>query len=211
MQRVLFKKYRPRSGSWRAKSRNLSNTMAFWKGLLAVKWAFWSEVAFKGGKGNRISFWKDHRLTSSLRTLFPKLFNLKFDKEGILGNYREGKEWKIRLRRCTSLEERKQLTDLNSLIITAPILDTQEDIPVWRWDLKGEFIVRLTNKHLIDGGLQSAIAVHIWKAKCPLKVKAFLWLIEKNVILTLHRRGVGWDRAYAYCVMLWMRLWNTLY
>lgn len=93
--------------------------------------------------------------------------------------------------RYTCSEESKQVKDLMSLITTLSTYDTREDILAWRWEMKGEFMVKLAYKHLIDSRLRSVVATDIWKTKCPLKVKIFLGLI---VGLSISQFGSDLDK-----------------
>jgi hypothetical protein len=65
----------------------------------------------------------------------------------------------------------------------------------------GLFSVKSTYKFLCrhDCGYNSK---RIWKAKIPLKIKIFLWLVEQNAILTkdnLIKRKWKGNRSWAFC------------
>lgn len=64
------------------------------------------------------------------------------------------------------------------------LLDRPWDKPRWFWSVDGVYSVRNAYRHLNDGGLCSLVSNVIWHIRAPLKVKAFLWLVFHNAILT---------------------------
>lgn len=54
--------------------------------------------------------------------------------------------------------------------------------------------MRSTVPHFVDGGIRSKHAKTIWSTKCLEKVRMFLWLVSKKVILTRPRlQARGWS------------------
>lgn len=62
-------------------------------------------------------------------------------------------------------------------------LTNKPDSPKWIWDKSGKFTVRSLYSHLCshEYGLPYNV---IWKAKIPLKIKIFMWLVYQGAILT---------------------------
>jgi hypothetical protein len=56
------------------------------------------------------------------------------------------------------------------------ILVREEDIPVWDWNKNGLFSVKSVYKDIYSTGIDRSFK-HLWKAKIPLKIKVWLWLI----------------------------------
>jgi hypothetical protein len=80
-------------------------------------------------------------------------------------------------------------------------INSVKDHPKWDWKKSGLFSVKSTYKFLYryDYGHNSK---RIWKAKIPLKIKIFLWLVEQNAILTkdsLSKRKWKGNSSCAFC------------
>lgn len=68
----------------------------------------------------------------------------------------------------------------------------KEDMPIWRWEGGGRFMVLSAYTHFINRGHKMPNIDWIWKVMYPLKVRIFMWLLEKDAILTwpkLQQRG----------------------
>jgi len=76
------------------------------------------------------------------------------------------------------------------------------DTPKWVKGEKGLFSVKTTYNSLCPQGLGTNMN-HIWKAKIPLKIKIFMWLVCNNAILTkdnlIKRKWVGDERCSFCC------------
>jgi len=68
-------------------------------------------------------------------------------------------------------------------MLTSFAVNDDRDKPKWRWESNGFFSVKSTYEHLCTNE-HGAHYNLIWKAKLPLKIKIWLWLIEHNAILT---------------------------
>lgn len=87
------------------------------------------------------------------------------------------------------------------MVFFAISLSDNPDCPVWKLGKNGKFSVKsiydsLCNQH------ESINNSFIWKAKVPLKIKIFMWLLENNNILTkdnLIRRNWKGDKFCAFC------------
>jgi hypothetical protein len=62
-------------------------------------------------------------------------------------------------------------------------LGQQKDKPLWIWGKHKKFSVKSMYAHLCRGEPGDANK-RIWKAEIPLKIKIFMWLLNKNAILT---------------------------
>lgn len=63
-------------------------------------------------------------------------------------------------------------------------INDNEDYLIWRQDRSGNFLVKSLCDFLNDSGIRSKHVVYVWKTKCPLKIKLFFWMVDKNTILT---------------------------
>jgi hypothetical protein len=57
------------------------------------------------------------------------------------------------------------------------------DIPIWDWNKSAKFLVKFVYKDLSSYRIDRSFK-HLWKAKIPLKIKIWLWLIWHNAIAT---------------------------
>jgi len=80
-------------------------------------------------------------------------------------------------------------------------MSEEEDKPKWLWNKNGIFSVKSIYSHLFveDPDLPNK---KLWRAKIPLKIKTFMWLISRNAILTkdkfLKRKWQG-DTKCRFC------------
>jgi hypothetical protein len=84
------------------------------------------------------------------------------------------------------------MRDLNNILCTVA-LSSDKDKPTWKWTKNGKFSVKSMYKHLSSNGIDRSFK-HLWKAKIPLKIKVWLWLIWHNAIASkdnMIKRGWG--------------------
>jgi hypothetical protein len=62
-------------------------------------------------------------------------------------------------------------------------LTQDNDCHVWDWIKNKQFTVKSVYKDLFSAGIDRSFK-HLWKAKIPLKIKVWLWLIWHNAIAT---------------------------
>jgi zinc-binding in reverse transcriptase len=73
-------------------------------------------------------------------------------------------------------------------------LGTEEDSITWRWSNSGVFTTNSYYYWLEFGGIKSPQFQITWSAYISLKIKIFLWLVQKNKILTKENlRKRGWQ------------------
>lgn len=76
-----------------------------------------------------------------------------------------------------------------------------EDKPKWDWEKSGIFSVKSTYKHLCCNEYGPKLK-NLWKAKVPLKIKIYMWLVLQDAILTkdnLIKRKWKGDTKCAFC------------
>lgn len=59
---------------------------------------------------------------------------------------------------------------------------TQPDTVRWMLETSGNYTTRSLYKHLLNPGVAHTAMTEIWQAKIPLKVKIFIWLLNKDRI-----------------------------
>lgn len=144
------------------------------------------EITFNISIDDTIAFWKDTwRDVIPLKVLFLRAYEICMYKQGTIAEFWSRKKWRLR-----SDPRAGWHTLLN--ILQQIWINNNDDFPVWKWKKSDFFSVKTMYDFINDKGVRSKHAAHIWKTKCPLKLKIFLWLLDMNVILTrnnLQQRG----------------------
>ncbi|KAK1298141.1 hypothetical protein QJS10_CPB14g01073 [Acorus calamus] len=162
---------------------------------LALKW----EV----GEGSKVSFWADVWLgETSLGERFPALFGLAVNKEGPVLQFWRGEigngHWVVRFTRPPATEEAVALEELIDALHGSCLNDTGSNKMIWRSMPGAGFSVKSCYQWLGRDKLPMEETARklreIWSFKFPLKVKAFLWTVYPEKLLTKSRRA-RWDPA----------------
>lgn len=82
------------------------------------------------------------------------------------------------------------------------------DTPIWSWKSKDMFTVKSTYRHFVDGGTRIRSGQLIWRLRYPLKVRFFMWLIEKETII-ICKKGNWWVQIIVLCAKEMERMVNT--
>jgi hypothetical protein len=162
-------------------------------------------VTKKVGRGNSCKFWKDTWAgNQSLEQRFPRLFSMSVQQEELVtevGRWTNGVWWwELRWRRGFFVWEEQLLHDLEDLIHSVDLVDT-EDSWVWNPDVVGGFSVktlyihleRVLVPHAILSHSAQFVFKHIWKTAVPSKVCVLAWQLVLDKIPTrenLCRRGI---------------------
>ena len=80
--------------------------------------------------------------------------------------------------------------------------EDENDTPGWKWNKNGLFSTKSVYEFLTKEESSNEYK-HIWKAKMPYKIKIFMWLVERNAILTkdnlIRRHWIGDPNCY-FCM-----------
>ncbi|GMQ00419.1 hypothetical protein CsSME_00047514 [Camellia sinensis var. sinensis] len=151
----------------------------------------------KVGNGRRISFWKDHWSSNcSLRSMFPRLFDLSVNKESTLKQMIDRKNssdgWSFLFRRVLRAWEEHEVGRLRAYLSThEPVLAARVDSWVWKASTSGMFTVKS-----LYSRPEAALGVEVDRI---LSWWGMQWVIPKNA------RGVlEWWSGYKWvlCVVL---------
>jgi hypothetical protein len=110
------------------------------------------------------------------------------------------RRWKLKFRRWLHEDLQNQLRRLQDIVYRC-CTNGNKDRARWDWEKSGVFSVKSTYKHLC----KNEYGPHnrkIWKAKIPLKIKIFMWLVSQNAILTkdnLCKRKWKGNKSCAFC------------
>jgi hypothetical protein len=134
------------------------------------------------GRGDQTSFWRDTWVCDSpLKDKFPRLFDI-CNETGTTVEQVASHNWHLSYRRWLNEELQCQHRKLKDVLVSFAV-NNEKDRPKWSWENSGIFSVKSTYAHLCRNE-RGAHYNLIWKAKLPLKIKIWLWLIEHNAILT---------------------------
>ena len=152
------------------------------------------------GKGNSTSFWRDVWVCEApLKDKFPQLFEICNETEiNVEKAVKQG--WQLSYRRWLNEDLQCQHRRLKHLLASFAV-NNKNDKPKWSWENTGIFSIKPTYAHLSRNELGAHYKL-IWKAKLPLKIKIWLWLIEHNAILAkdnLAKRNWSGDLHCRFC------------
>ena len=168
---------------------------------MKAKEFFFQFGTFSVRDGCQIRFWEDTWLgTTPLNVQYPSLYRIVRHKfvtiKQVLGQVNPD----ISFRRTIS---GPRLTAWNDLLtrLGAVQLSAESDIFKWNLHLNGRFSVKSMYDALVHNEVPSDNR-KLWKLKIPLRVKIFLWFLNKGVILTrdnLARRNWQGSKKCVFC------------
>jgi hypothetical protein len=142
--------------------------------------SFWN---FRLQSGNQIRFWEDIWLgATTFKEQYPNLYNIVWKKSATVSDVFWTRPLNISFRR--SLVNANLQSWQNLVLRIANVhLNDQLDILIWSLKSSGQFLVSLMYQELLDFDIVPH-NIFLWNLKIPLKIKVFLWLLYKKVILT---------------------------
>jgi hypothetical protein len=179
-QDLLRKKYMQDKAMGQIK-RKLGDSQ-FWTSLMNVKDLFLGFNTFQLKSGTNIRFWEDIWIENrSLKEQFPQLYRIARHKHDIVANvFRSvplNKSFRRSLRGGT-------LQSWHVLVVKTAYVRLSDGEDKFRRGLNqnGFFNVRsMYNAMIVENIWGNRL---IWKLKLPLKIKIFLWYLNKQVTLT---------------------------
>jgi hypothetical protein len=173
----------------------------FWKGLMKVKESFFSRGHFQIGDGQSTRFWEDTWLGNEpLSKQYPSLYNIVQNKHATVASVLSHAPLNIRFRRSLNGNKWSLWLHLVQRLMDI-LLNDQHDTFVWDLTSTGDFTVKSMYLDLMNGHTQN-MHKHIWKMKVPLKVRIFMWFLNRKVILTkdnLAKRNWRGDSKCCFC------------
>lgn len=154
----------------------------------------------KIGEGTRVDFCHDSWCgTSSLKEQFPALFEICNEQSITVAKIAQ-RNWRLTFRCWLNTDLQEQWRFLRDRTLSCA-LNEEVDLPVWKWEKSGSFSVKFMYSHLCHNEV-GVYFKDIWKARIPLKIKIWMWLIYHNAILTkdnLIKRNWSVDQSCAFC------------
>jgi hypothetical protein len=108
--------------------------------------------------------------------------------------------WRLTFRRWLDENAQSQLRQTRDILMSCT-LGQQKDKSIWVWERHKSFSVKSMYAHMCEGEAGDSNK-RIWKAKIPLKIKVFMWLINQNAILTkdnMLKRNWQGDQYCKFC------------
>jgi len=150
---------------------------------MSVKQDFLNWMTFKVQNGKQTRFWEDKWLgNSALKEQYPNLFNLVHRKHVTVHTVLNGDPLNVSFRRHLTGNNLRDWIDLGHRVANIQLVDNK-DVGIWQLHKSGQFSVRSMYSALLDVRVLPLNKL-VWKQKIPLKVKIFIWLLHRGVILT---------------------------
>jgi hypothetical protein len=173
---------------------------ALWSDMLHVKEIYLCGRKMQVGNGARTHFWGDSWCgPNSLRHQFPDLYEISNDQDMSVAQAARSR-WNLSFRRWLTVDLQEQMRELRNILCTVA-LSEEMDKPIWQCEKNGKFSVKSVYKNICSNGVDRSFK-HLWKAKIPLKIKIWLWLIWHNAIATkdnMLRRGWSGNTRCQFC------------
>ena len=146
--------------------------------------------------GNKTSFWHDAWLGDSpLSESLPQLFEV-CEQQNVTVREMAERNWVMYFRRWLDPVAQGQAGALKCSLFRVALGDGK-DRPWWKSSKNGKFSVKSMYKKLSSSGVDRSFEP-LWKAKLPLKIKIWLWLILHNAIATKdNMRKRKWEGNYS--------------
>jgi hypothetical protein len=151
--------------------------------------------------GSQVRFWEDTWLgNSTLREQYPSLYNIARHKQDTIVEVFSTSPLNISWRRdligC-------KLTAWNDLVprLANIVLNQESDEFQWNLHTNGQFLVKSHYLAMIHSDIPN-LNKHLWKLKAPLKIKIFMWYLQRGVILTkdnLAKRSWQGSKVCYFC------------
>ena len=155
----------------------------FWRGLMHIKDEVLAKGSFDIKDGSKTRFWDDTWVGDlSFKVKYTSLYNIVRDPHATVTRVMATSPLNVSFRRA--LVDNK-LVEWHNLVAQIAYVEMVEGSDTFRWNLtkSGLYYVQSLYLHLIN---TQPLFQHkmIWKLKIPLKIKIFLWYLQRGVVLT---------------------------
>ena len=150
-------------------------------------------VRYKVGNGQDTSFWGDVWVNDCpLKIAYSNLFNSCHSSVISVSEGLQAGSWDNLFRRNCGVREKNQWENFKNDVEQVELEDSM-DKPIWCLEKSGIFSVKSLYNHLLFGGVNSGKMSKLWKSKCPLKVRIFIWFCYHNRVQSLDQLKLrGW-------------------
>lgn len=155
----------------------------FWGGLMEVKRDFLSFRSWVVHDGTQVRFWEDCWCgDTSFDKVFPTLYSLVRRRNVSVAGVLSTLPLNVSFRRALIGDNRRYWYQLVAKVCSFN-LSEQSDSFKWRLKGDGTFSVNSMYKAIMYQDIIPRKSL-IWKLRIPLKIKIFLWYMQKGVMLT---------------------------
>jgi len=177
------------------------NDSHFWRGLMHIKEEVLTKGSFDIKDGTETRLWDDTWVGDKpLKVSYPSLYNIVHDPHVTVSKVMTTSPLNISFRRALVDNKLREWLHLVASISNVQLVEGS-DYFNWNITKSGLFSVRSMYLHLMDTQ-PPFVHRNIWKIKIPLKVKIFLWFLQRGVILTkdnLTRKNWKGSQKCIYC------------
>jgi hypothetical protein len=153
-----------------------------WKDLMKIRRIYLAGKVYENNDGKMISFWLDHWMSDEpICKKFPILFELTVNQKCSVHEVAAA-DWVIQFKIRLPPIIRDQWYRLATMLNEVNLNDARDNVR-WKWTPNKQFSVKLVYLHLTRDENRVAYR-EIWKAKIPLKIKIFMWMVAQRAILT---------------------------
>jgi hypothetical protein len=142
-----------------------------------------SKGTFEVKDGTNTRFWEDTWVGDQpLKVRYPNLYNIVRDPHATVSKVLATNPLNISFRRALVDNKLREWLNLVARISHVQLVEGSD---YFKWSLtkSGLYTVRSLYRHLIDTHPPFRHG-RIWKMKIPLKIKIFLWFLQRGVVLT---------------------------
>jgi hypothetical protein len=197
-QEIVKKKYKIKGGI--ATLRYNPKNSPVWNDMIRIKDYYLAGRQIIIGNGLDTDFWRDPWCGPvALKEKFSSMFDICNEQTGSVAEMVVN-GWRLSFRRWLDEHDQVQFRHLRD-ILSSCAMGNDKDRPLWIWGKKKSFSVKTMYAHLCRNEIEKHNK-RIWKAKMPLKVKIFMWLMQLNAILTrdnLSKRKWQGDKRCGFC------------
>jgi hypothetical protein len=199
-QTIIRKKYL--ANQTIGKTQKKLRVSHFWAGLMEAKPDCLRFGSFHLNNGEQIRFWKDKWLGNySFQQQYPSLPNILRKKSDTVAQVLSTIPLNISFGRFLT---GNNLVLWNGLILRVMNIQLNDNADAFRWNLhqNGLYYVHSLYMALINNGMVETNKI-VWKIKIPLKIKIFMWYMQKGVVLmkdNLTRRNWKGNKQCCFCM-----------
>jgi hypothetical protein len=168
---------------------------------MSQKETFFKFGSFCIGDGEGTYFWEDSWLGDGpLASQYPSLYAIVNYKNVTVANTIKEDDLNISFRRNLADDRWLAWLDLVERLMDIHITD-EKDTFIWKLTDSGQFSVRSLYAELLNGNTKF-LRKYLWKIKVPLKIRIFMWFLNRKEILTkdnLVKRNWTRDKKCAFC------------
>jgi hypothetical protein len=150
---------------------------------MSQKETFFNFGSFNVGNGEGTRFWEDRWLgDETLASQYPGLYTIVNHKNVTVANTFKENGLNISFRRNLAGDKWLSWLDLVERLMDIHLTD-EKDTFSWSLTDSGQFSVRSLYAKLLNGNTKF-LRKYLWKIKVPLKIRIFMWFLNRKEILT---------------------------